>query len=464
MSSFKVPVSGVVERLIGSEDACGGTDNPVSIDRATKGCVHVVIPVFNRWQFTQQCVEDLRRQTYRHLTINVSDGGSTDGTRDKLARLYPDVEVIYDGKERWWAGSCALAIERILAKAATDDFVLLLNNDTRVPENYIETLVAWSRTHDAAVGAKVVDSRDPTRVLDAGEMIDWERYDFPIKTEIASGERHCEDVDTLPGRGTLIPIKMIRAVGNIDDRTFPHYISDYDFFCRIKSAGFKLLVCYDTMILAHIEETGIVPQAQLTLRQAWREIFDRRSMTNLGDHWRFVSRHAPALLRPRLHRLLVAQAAAKLLLRTELGIFFLPPYKGARLVRRVARAVVRLINEPDAALEFAHWPHAVKLVALMTFAPRPFQGDEAAAKGLDVSRLVRDGVLILRLPPDWYCFGTLQWAGRSDAAQLNDLLRACRGPSLLQYRALVSYKRARQAHIRLGDDSAADPGQASCNH
>src|SRR3954453_3653248 len=145
-------IGGGTESLLIRDGAAG---DPVM---TANSCVYVVIPVFNRWHFTKQCIEDLRRQTYQPLTIIVSDGGSTDGTRDKLAQIFPDVDLVHDGRERWWAGSCALAIDQVLAKAAPDDFVLLLNNDTRLPETYIETLVACSRVHQAAVGAKIVDS------------------------------------------------------------------------------------------------------------------------------------------------------------------------------------------------------------------------------------------------------------------------------------------------------------------
>jgi GT2 family glycosyltransferase len=393
--------------------------------------------VFNRWHFTQQCIEDLLRQTYRPLTIVVSDGGSTDGTREKLAQVYPDVEVVYDGKERWWAGSCALAIDRLLTKAGPDDFVLLLNNDTRLPENYIETMVACSRAHQAAVGAKIVDSRDPSKVLDAGEMIDWEHYLFPVKTDIGQGERYCDTVDTLPGRGSLVPLKMIRQVGNIDDRTFPHYISDYDFFCRIKSAGFKLLVCYDTMILAHIEETGIVPQARLTLRQAWRELVDRRSMSHFGDHWLFISRHAPAAQRARLHRKLIVDAAAKILLRTELEVLTLPVLKGLHLLMIVPIILWRMRTDPDVALELGNWPRPVQALAVMTFSPRPFRAEEALAKGLDPACLVRDGIVTSLSLPGWYMFKTLRWPAKVNGSQLQDLLHSCRGAKPSQIRAIL---------------------------
>jgi GT2 family glycosyltransferase len=275
------------------------------------------MPVFNRWEFTRQCIEDLHRQTYSPLVIIVSDGGSTDETRTALAAR-DDVVLVFDRKPRWWAGSVALGIEVALRRGAECDFVLLVNNDTRIPPDYVAKLVACSRAHDAAVGGVIVDSGDPSIVLDSGVSIDWTSYTFPADTNVPPGETF-RTVDTLPGRGTLAPLRMIRAVGNVDDQTFPHYIADYDLFCRIKAAGFRLGVCYQARILAHIDETGIAPDASIKpLRRLVREIFSRRSMSNWRDHQRFIARHAPAEQRARLLRKLHISTFTRLVYHTRL--------------------------------------------------------------------------------------------------------------------------------------------------
>jgi GT2 family glycosyltransferase len=281
--------------------------------------VFVVIPVFNRWRFTRECIEDLRRQTYPSISIIVSDGGSTDETRAALS-AYRDVILTYDGKERWWAGSTALGIEEALRRGGKDDFVLLLNNDTRLAPDYVEKLVRCSRQHGAAVGGVILDSRDPKVVVDAGEFIDWKAYAFPVRTEVAPDETFFDGIDILSGRGSLVPLRMVRVAGNVDAKSFPHYIADYDWFCRIKAAGFRLGICCKARILAHIEETGIVPSAAVRpFREVIEDIFSRRSMGNLRDHWRFIARHAPVEDRARLLRVVTVSTLGALIYRTRLN-------------------------------------------------------------------------------------------------------------------------------------------------
>ena len=170
----------------------------MSLPRPT---VFAIIPVFNRLRFTLTCVDCLRAQTYPSVRVIVADGGSTDGTVDVLRREHPDVVVLEEGRTLWWTGAMRLGIDWVLAHSRhPDDMVLMMNNDTLVGPSYVDTLARVSRETGAAVGALIVDSRDPTRILDAGEFIDWREYAFPVKTVIEPGETRCDRVDVLPGR------------------------------------------------------------------------------------------------------------------------------------------------------------------------------------------------------------------------------------------------------------------------
>ena len=48
------------------------------------GLVSVVIPTFNKWPYTERCLEALLRSTHRPFEVIVVDNGSTDGTPEHL--------------------------------------------------------------------------------------------------------------------------------------------------------------------------------------------------------------------------------------------------------------------------------------------------------------------------------------------------------------------------------------------
>ena len=271
-------------------------------------CVYVIIPVFNRLAFTRTCLGLLRHQTHRDVAIVVVDGGSTDGTPETITREYPEAIVLNTGKDLWWAGSTRLGVEYAFSHGdLTRDHVLFLNNDTEIPDNYIQILLEEAKIQAGAIGALVVDAMDPDKILDAGEFIDWDRYDFPVKNSMSPDETGCTGVDTLPGRGTLVPLAALKQVGNVDAATFPHYLADYDLFSRLKAASIPLYVTYRTRIRAHITETGIA-HAGAGWRGSWHWLFSRRSMGNVFDHWHFIARHAPVDRRWQLQARLIWRA------------------------------------------------------------------------------------------------------------------------------------------------------------
>lgn len=289
--------------------------------------VFAVIPVFNRLEHTRACLDDLFAQSYRPLHIIVVDGGSTDGTVEQIQKDYPQVDLLRGNKELWWGEGMELGIERCLARSRRqDDCVLMMNNDSRIDADYVATLVRVSREHHAAVSGVVVASHDTSRILDAGEFIDWGTYSFPVKTKLESGETYVDGVDLLSGRGTLIPLSMIRQAGNVNGKRFPHYIADCEFFARLKRAGCKLGVSCETALRSREDLTGLSSQRQgvLTLRQAWSALFSKRSMDNVRNHWRFIHDSAPAELRGQLKWKLIRRSTYVLMGRTVLGHAVLP--------------------------------------------------------------------------------------------------------------------------------------------
>lgn len=298
----------------------------VRADDAALPTVFVVIPVFNRLRFTRDCLRCLREQTYPRLVLIVVDGGSTDGTIEAVKREFADVVLLQGEKELWWAGAMRAGIEYAVTNRLSDeDMVLMMNNDTAIGPPYVDTLVRVSRERNAAVGGLIVDSRDPSRIVDAGESIDWEQYMFPVKTVVNPGEIFCDQIDLLSGRGTLVPMAMIRQAGNVNADVFPHYIADCEFFCRLRRHGFRLGVSYEAVVKANVVETGLfLNSSRLKIREAWELLFSERSIENLRNHWRFIHHCAPAQWRTRAKILLIMRRLRMVVLKTWLEWIALP--------------------------------------------------------------------------------------------------------------------------------------------
>ena len=394
--------------------------------------VFAVIPVFNRRHFTLACIEHLKAQTYPELQIIVSDGGSSDGTVEAVRAAFPDVTVLTTETELWWAGSMEAGIQYALRESTNDDdCLLMMNNDTQIDPDFVEKMVSASQCFDSAVGSLIVDSRNTSHVLDAGEYVVWSPYSFPVKTNPDPAERFCDDVDVLPGRGSLVPLRMIRQAGSVDARRFPHYLADYEFFYRLKRAGFRLGVCYEARLMAHIEETGIIPCTGVCgFSVVWRELFSRRSLSNVVDHWRFVSRHAPPNLRFGIRCRLVGRTFFHLGLRTPLrplGLTLLwcalAPVKLIQAMQGQARTFRRFAIEVrkqglDALCHPQLMPGIIRPLLYLIASPGPVKRADILRAHLSPDVLVKKGVLRRLNKQGWYAFSTLKTAVDSERAIL----------------------------------------------
>lgn len=303
------------------------TEVKISAASVPAAMVYALVPVFNRLHLTKECLANLLLQTYAPLTIIVIDGGSTDGTPEYLRRHYPRVVVLQDKRELWWGDAMQMGIEHCLQASTNEhDMLLMMNNDTVIGPGYVSTLVRVSQERRAAVGGMIVDSRDSTRILDAGEYVDWDSYSFPVKRMREPGEQYVEGVDLLSGRGTLVPLFMVRCAGNVNGERYPHYISDCEFFARLKRSGFSLGVSCEAVIRSHVEVTGLSTQhsGPLTFAQAWQALVSKRSVDNFRNHWRFIDDCAPAHKRRQLKRHLIRRCAYLIVSRTALRHVTMP--------------------------------------------------------------------------------------------------------------------------------------------
>lgn len=211
--------------------------------------VHVVMPVFNRIEATRQMLECLRKQQLDEaLRVIVVDDGSTDGTAELLATQTSVMVVKGDGS-LWWGGAVHRAIQSALPVAHEQDWMLLVNNDTRIEPLFVQSLLDVARRHPKSVVGSVIRDHKDSRLLSIGAVIDPIRLlvsdylDQDCGTTVQqTGPNAIYRVDALSGRGVLIPIAGLRQVGGMRAHWLPHYLADYELSLRLKVAGWQLLV------------------------------------------------------------------------------------------------------------------------------------------------------------------------------------------------------------------------------
>ena len=206
--------------------------------------IHTIIPVHNRLKYTISIINCLRKQTIRNkLKIIVVDDGSTDGT-DIWLKKQTDIETINGNGNLLWAGAINLAIKKLSLKSKRNDWVLLINNDVKIKNDYAETLYKIAKNNfPAAVGSIVKNNNE--ELISVGAKI------FPdiLKVEEIKNKKFkfknldiLKNVDVLSGRGVLYPLKSIIDVNGLRPKIIPHYFADYDLSLRVNKKGYNLII------------------------------------------------------------------------------------------------------------------------------------------------------------------------------------------------------------------------------
>jgi GT2 family glycosyltransferase len=256
--------------------------------------LYIVIPVFNRLKYTRECLLSLRQQTCQDFRVVVVDDGSTDGTDLMLAQEFPEVEVVTGDGNLFWTAGVNLGIRRALALGASR--IMTMNNDLLVMPDFIDRMLFWAdQRPDAVLGSLELDVATGQPVY-GGERLDWAtntRHD--LLAELPANQRQgLHPVTYLPGRGLLIPLKVIETIGLFDEKRLPHYLADFDYTSVARIHGFPVYCNYDARLSTYPEESGQEQtRRHRSLRGYYQHLFGIRGGGNLRNFTHFSFKNCP---------------------------------------------------------------------------------------------------------------------------------------------------------------------------
>jgi len=208
--------------------------------------VAVAIPNWNGERFLSTCLSSLRGQSFRDFETIVVDNGSTDGSKELLAKHFPEVRVVSLEENRGVAAAFNAGVESTGA-----ELVVLLNNDTEQDPGWLGALVRAAEEHPEVgfFASKLVDFYD-RRVLDgAGDAVRLSGLPY----RLGHGERDRGQFDS-PGyvfsacaAAAMYRRGMLGEVGPFDE-DFVSYCEDGDLSFRAHLAGYRCLYVPDAVV------------------------------------------------------------------------------------------------------------------------------------------------------------------------------------------------------------------------
>ena len=223
--------------------------------------VSIVIPVFNKVEYTRKCLEALSLNTPLEVTYEVIivDNASTDGTAALLAQLEGDVHVIVNQQNLGFAKACNQG-----AEVANGQYLLFLNNDTEPLPGWLEPMIEVLE-QDPQVG--VVGSRllYPDGTLQhAGVMVaEDRRHGLPLNClhrfhRLPADHPPAnlkEDVQVVTGAALMIRRTLFAEVGGFDERYW-NGNEDVDLCFTLAQKGWRIVYQPESCLIHHESVSG----------------------------------------------------------------------------------------------------------------------------------------------------------------------------------------------------------------
>jgi len=205
--------------------------------------VSIVIPTHNRKGKLVRLIKSILESDYPKdkLEIIVVDDASTDNTYEYVKKLFPQVKIIRNEREKLVAESRNIGI-----RLSEGKYIFVIDDDNIVDKHTIRELVEFMEKHPevGVAGPIMYFLSDPTRIWCAGIKRDyWTTITKIIgfNTRDNGQFKKPYESEDFPN-AFIIRREVIEKIGLFNSKLFPIHYEEADFCQRVKKAGYKVMV------------------------------------------------------------------------------------------------------------------------------------------------------------------------------------------------------------------------------
>lgn len=195
--------------------------------------ISVIIPVYNGKKYLQEAIATVINQTYKPLEIIVVDDGSTDNSKQIIAR-FPDIKYIYQENQ-----GVAVARNTGIAEAK-GEYIALLDQDDLWAKNKLQTQVNYLDNHQEI---DYVLGYQQSFLQEGCEKPHW------LKAKLLKESTPAYLVGALLARKQLF-----NRIGGFSNQY--RYGNDFDWFAKTVDSGIKFKILTDVVLYKRIHDTN----------------------------------------------------------------------------------------------------------------------------------------------------------------------------------------------------------------
>jgi GT2 family glycosyltransferase/glycosyltransferase involved in cell wall biosynthesis len=242
--------------------------------------ISVIVLTYNNLDLTKDCLDSLVRWSdYPNLELIIVDNASSDGSPDYLRQFesqHPQVKVLLNSENLGFAAGNNVGL-----KAATGDYLVMLNNDTIVTPGWALTLLRYLQADEqiGLIGPVTNNIGNEAKI-----NINYDTPTEMLPQAMSYTTRHMGQ--TIPLRTAaffcvMLSRKVFEQAGLLDEDFGRGFFEDDDYCRRAEQLGLRIVCAEDVFIHHHLsasfdklkskERQKLFEQNKVVYEEKWGE-------------------------------------------------------------------------------------------------------------------------------------------------------------------------------------------------
>ena len=203
----------------------------------------IIIVNWKQYELTLKCLSSVYKSKFKDFEIVLVDNESNTEKLKNLLKNFKKIKVFQNDENLGFGAANNIAINYAIQN--NFEYLMLLNNDTEVDENFILPLLNIINNDNliGAVQPLIMNYNNKNSIWSAGGYVN-KFFGYTSTNKNSNGNLK---LDWITGCCMLLKTDLIKKVGLIDENFFAYY-EDVDWSLRIKDLGYSLKLVNTSLV------------------------------------------------------------------------------------------------------------------------------------------------------------------------------------------------------------------------
>jgi GT2 family glycosyltransferase len=251
--------------------------------------ITIIIVNWNGLMWLQDCFASLYKQDYKYFEIIFVDNASKDGSVQWVKKYYPKTKIIINKDNLGFADA-----NNIGYRKAKGEYILFLNNDTRVTKTFLTELVNVLEDDKAIGGAqsKILLMDKPDTHDSVGAFLTPTGFLYHYGFGKKDQPKYNKQIDLYTAKGACMMfrkdvLEKVAIDGNIFDPDYFAYFEETDMCHRVWLAGYRIVYAYKSVIFHKMGATSSGMNNAFIQYHSFKNRI-RSYLKNFGTQWLWI--------------------------------------------------------------------------------------------------------------------------------------------------------------------------------